>query len=163
MSERPWEREGWCDESGKCWWGRTADEFWNPVWHYATWEEVQEFCNPFDAMPQVSLPHNALPLPAAEAMTTDLRALCAKLVEKVECTWGEGIPADVWELLARARALLAQLEDGTLTNEELRTVMPVNLRGDEEDALAFARAVEAAVIARFGHHPAPLVEGVSHG
>jgi hypothetical protein len=54
ISERPWEREGWCDADGKCWWGRQADDFCNPDWHYATRSEVEEFCS--DAMPQVSLP-----------------------------------------------------------------------------------------------------------
>lgn len=61
VSERPWEREGWCDGAGKCWWGRSADEYCNHDWHYATRAEVEEFCS--DAMPQVSLPAHALPLP----------------------------------------------------------------------------------------------------
>jgi hypothetical protein len=59
--ERPWDREGWCDESGHCWWGRKADELCNCDWHYSTWTEVQEFCS--DAMPQVALPASALPIP----------------------------------------------------------------------------------------------------
>ena len=25
VSERPWEREGWCDAEGQCWWFRPAD------------------------------------------------------------------------------------------------------------------------------------------
>jgi len=61
VSERPWEREGWCDDDGRCWWGRRADDFCNHDWHYATRAEVEEFCA--DAMPQVSLPFHALPLP----------------------------------------------------------------------------------------------------
>jgi hypothetical protein len=61
VAERPWEREGWCDADGKCWWGRQADDFCNPDWHYATRSEVEEFCS--DAMPQVSLPWCAIPTP----------------------------------------------------------------------------------------------------
>ena len=64
VSERPWEREGWCDETGRCWWGRAADEFCNHDWHYATRAEVDDFCS--DAMPQVTLPATALPLPQGE-------------------------------------------------------------------------------------------------
>lgn len=32
---------------------------------------------------------------------TDFRALCAEVIEKVEFTWGGGIPEDVKELLNR--------------------------------------------------------------
>lgn len=41
-------------------------------------------------------------------MADTFRALCAELVEKMEYTWGSSIPADVWELLNRARNELAE-------------------------------------------------------
>jgi hypothetical protein len=66
VAERPWERERWCDAEGRCWWGWTADEFCSCDWRYTTWAEIEEFCF-FDAMPQVSLPAHALPLPVGEA------------------------------------------------------------------------------------------------
>ena len=64
VSERPWERDGWSDEEGRCWWGRAADEFCNHDWHYATRAEVEEYCS--DAMPQITLPAHALPAPSGE-------------------------------------------------------------------------------------------------
>jgi hypothetical protein len=49
VSERPWEREGWCDAEGRCWWWCHRHESWElddgPA-HY-----------------RHSLPHNALPIP----------------------------------------------------------------------------------------------------
>jgi hypothetical protein len=59
--ERPWEREGWCDAEGRCWWGRPSEELCNSDWHLATRAEVEEFCS--GCMPIVSLPHHALPVP----------------------------------------------------------------------------------------------------
>jgi hypothetical protein len=64
VSERPWEREGWCDAEGRCWWGRPSEELCNSDWYLATRAEVEEFCS--GCMPIVSLPHNALPVPGAE-------------------------------------------------------------------------------------------------
>lgn len=61
VAERPWERPGWCDEDGRCWWGRCADEFFNPEWVLATHADIQEFCS--DAMPELCLPHWAIPVP----------------------------------------------------------------------------------------------------
>jgi hypothetical protein len=61
VAERPWEREGWCDAEGRCWWGRPSEELCNSDWHLATRAEVEEFCS--DCMPIVSLPHHALPIP----------------------------------------------------------------------------------------------------
>ncbi len=61
VAERPWEREGWCDAEGRCWWGRPSDELCNSDWHLATRAEVEEFCS--DCMPILSLPHHALPIP----------------------------------------------------------------------------------------------------
>jgi hypothetical protein len=28
VAERPWEREGWCDEQGLCWWLASEDPCW---------------------------------------------------------------------------------------------------------------------------------------
>jgi hypothetical protein len=61
VSERPWEREGWCDAEGRCWWGRPSEELCNSDWFLATRSEVEEFCE--DCLPTVSLPHYALPVP----------------------------------------------------------------------------------------------------
>jgi hypothetical protein len=63
VSERPWEREGWRDAEGRCWWGRPSEELCNSDWYLATRDEVEEFCS--ECMPIVSLPHNAIPLPQA--------------------------------------------------------------------------------------------------
>jgi len=60
VAERPWEREGWCDAEGRCWWGVPAgivdpdDERVSA----ACWALV-------GAMPNAThwLPHHALPLP----------------------------------------------------------------------------------------------------
>ena len=61
VSERPWEREGWCDELGRCWWGRPDTGEWSADWTLATPEAVAEFC---EFLPQtVCLPAHALPLP----------------------------------------------------------------------------------------------------
>lgn len=61
VAERPWEREGWCDAEGRCWWGRRADDFFSPEWTLATHADIEDFC--FDAMPQLCLPHWAIPQP----------------------------------------------------------------------------------------------------
>jgi hypothetical protein len=63
VSERPWEREGWRDAEGRCWWGRPSEELCNSDWFLATRDEVEDFCS--ECMPIVSLPHNAIPLPQA--------------------------------------------------------------------------------------------------
>lgn len=59
-SERPWEREGWCDAEGFCWDGSgwTYDDA-NEVEGYATWTLVPANRTKGD----FSLPHHALPLP----------------------------------------------------------------------------------------------------
>ncbi len=54
VSERPWERDGWCDEDGRCWWFNPEDPHW--VFDDATCRHWAAF----------SLPHNALPLPQGE-------------------------------------------------------------------------------------------------
>jgi hypothetical protein len=61
VSGRPWEREGWCDADGRCWWGRPSEEMCNSDWFLATRAEVEEFCD--CSPPVVSLPHHALPVP----------------------------------------------------------------------------------------------------
>ncbi len=61
VAERPWERPGWCDAEGRCWWGRCADDFFSPEWTLATHADIEEFCS--DAMPQLNLPHWAIPIP----------------------------------------------------------------------------------------------------
>jgi hypothetical protein len=50
VAERPWEREGWCDEYGRCWWFNHAGI---PEWQLASDGPYGDF----------SLPHHALPLP----------------------------------------------------------------------------------------------------
>ena len=58
VSERPWEREGWCDEQGQCWVGDPGGGGFIPSWR---------LCRPEDAPNmKVSLPANALPLPSGE-------------------------------------------------------------------------------------------------
>jgi hypothetical protein len=60
VAERPWEREGWCDAEGRCWWWHAATDDTNPGWIPATYADIElvgvEF---FDS----SLPHHALPVP----------------------------------------------------------------------------------------------------
>ena len=51
VAERPWEREGWCDAEGRCWWFNHAGI---PEWQLASDGPYGDF----------SLPHHALPLPA---------------------------------------------------------------------------------------------------
>jgi len=53
VAERPWEREGWCDEAGWCW-GFDADDT-DPCWVFDRPEAWSCWTH--------SLPHNALPLP----------------------------------------------------------------------------------------------------
>ena len=55
VSERPWERDGWCDEQGQCWMGDPGGGGFIPSWR---------LCRPEDApRMKVSLPAHALPLP----------------------------------------------------------------------------------------------------
>lgn len=58
VSKRPWEREGWRDESGRYWMGDPGGARFIPSWR---------LCRPEDAPNRkVSLPALALPLPAGE-------------------------------------------------------------------------------------------------
>jgi hypothetical protein len=59
VAERPWEREGWCDDSGWCW-GFDADDT-DPYWSF----DKPEQCPTWTHL----LPHHALPLPASEAQS----------------------------------------------------------------------------------------------
>ena len=61
VAERPWERPGFCDAEGKCWWGRPSEELCNSDWFLATRAEVEEFCS--DCLPIVCLPAADIPLP----------------------------------------------------------------------------------------------------
>jgi hypothetical protein len=57
VSERPWEREGWCDAEGQCWMGDPGGAGFIPSWR---------LCRPGDAPSMTcSLPHHALPTPEA--------------------------------------------------------------------------------------------------
>ena len=59
-SKKPWEREGWCDEAGKCWLFRNAGDC--PLLETAGWELKQP--EPWDVVCNLlSLPHWALPVP----------------------------------------------------------------------------------------------------
>ena len=62
VSERPWEREGWCDAEGMCWWGHPSDDQTNAGWVPGTWEDVEMVG--LDSF-TISLPHHALPAPNA--------------------------------------------------------------------------------------------------
>ena len=53
-SERPWEREGWCDADGRCWMGDGGGNGFVPSWR---------LCRPSDSCLPWSLPHDALPVP----------------------------------------------------------------------------------------------------
>ena len=61
VRERPWEREGWCDAEGRCWWGRIEGNPANPEWFLAGLPEIEEFYEIGDWV--VLLPHHALPVP----------------------------------------------------------------------------------------------------
>jgi hypothetical protein len=61
VAERPWEREGWCDAEGRCWWGRVEGNPGNPEWFLAGLSEIEGFYEIGDWI--VLLPHHALPLP----------------------------------------------------------------------------------------------------
>jgi hypothetical protein len=65
IAERPWERDGWCDADGRCWWGRASMEFMNHDWVLATNEDIGEFCD--NCPPDVILPFHALPLPEVKS------------------------------------------------------------------------------------------------
>ena len=55
VSERPWEREGWCDEQGRCWWTANKPGPLPPSWWMVS---IPQSCTD-----GIMLPANALPLP----------------------------------------------------------------------------------------------------
>jgi hypothetical protein len=57
VAERPWEREGWCDAEGRCWWGAPQDGAADSGWILRKPSERLSHQT-------VSLPAHALPLPA---------------------------------------------------------------------------------------------------
>ena len=57
VAERPWEREGWCDAEGRCWFGAP-----DRPGALACWDLDLEPA----ADDTSSLPHHALPVPGAE-------------------------------------------------------------------------------------------------
>jgi hypothetical protein len=59
VSERPWDREGWCDAEGRCWLGSPGNRLNDHGWVYR---------KPCELLHQMfSLPHDAIPLPAPQA------------------------------------------------------------------------------------------------
>jgi hypothetical protein len=59
VSERPWDRKGWKDAEGRCWFGWAAEPGLPPD---ASWS----YCKPSDRdMASVSAPAHAIPLPQA--------------------------------------------------------------------------------------------------
>ena len=59
VSERPWEREGWCDEDDNCWLGGNSLDGRTPTWIYAPFAWAERFQN----VHRILLPAHALPLP----------------------------------------------------------------------------------------------------
>ena len=55
VSERPWEREGWCDEQGRCWWTANKPGPLPPSWWMVS---IPQSCTD-----GIMLPANALPTP----------------------------------------------------------------------------------------------------
>ena len=55
VSERPWEREGWCDDEGRCWWTANKPVPLPPSWWMVS---IPQSCTD-----GIMLPFNALPLP----------------------------------------------------------------------------------------------------
>lgn len=66
VAERPWERDGWCDEQGRCWWWRSdgVDEFWEFICLPYPVEHIAKLPKHITYGP--CLPHYALPLPGAK-------------------------------------------------------------------------------------------------
>jgi hypothetical protein len=59
VSERPWERDGWCDEQGRCWAWHPFDpendetgDYWSLIpWHWIDDIGIWSHCLPFNALP----------------------------------------------------------------------------------------------------------------
>jgi hypothetical protein len=60
VSERPWEREGWCDAKGRCWLYGKVEGDWRLINPLNCGVPRLEYCF------SNSLPHWALPLPQQE-------------------------------------------------------------------------------------------------
>jgi hypothetical protein len=77
-------------------------------------------------------------------MTDPYRACLAELLSKIDYTWGD-IPADVRDLMDRARALLDQPVAEGPTDKELWAAGSDDFRANyyPTDAIAYARAVLA--------------------
>ena len=60
VAERPWEREGWCDDRGYCWMRRKYEP------KGVTWRLIPPPDRYAAAYFLESLPHHALPVPGAE-------------------------------------------------------------------------------------------------
>jgi hypothetical protein len=58
ITERPWERPGWCDAEGRCWFGAPQDGAYSPQWLLRNPPNV---CNSYTH----SAPHYAIPIPPA--------------------------------------------------------------------------------------------------
>ena len=58
VSERPWERDGWCDDEGRCWMGDPGGGGFISSWRLCRAEDAPSM--------KVSLPRNALPTPEAQ-------------------------------------------------------------------------------------------------
>jgi hypothetical protein len=65
VAERPWEREGWCNAEGKCW-------FLMEICGDLAWE-LEDPSSTITFGRISCLPHNALPVPGAEVVATELR------------------------------------------------------------------------------------------
>jgi len=72
--------------------------------------------------------------------TPDFRALCAGLIEKIDYTWGN-IPKDVLDLMATARAALAQPEPVPPTDKEFLAMRSWSSHGPtfDSDLVDFGR------------------------
>jgi hypothetical protein len=94
---------------------------------------------------------------------TDFRALCAEIIEKVEFTWGSGIPEDVKELLNRARSALADEPASVVSEPSDEEIMELWHGSDWYNEGATLReflSITRAVLARWGNSaPLPLAEG----
>jgi hypothetical protein len=92
---------------------------------------------------------------------TDYKKLCAELVEKIEYTWGSGIPTNVRELLKRARVALAEPEPEEPTDEELRDLWSWAAGQDQGPWPTQQHCFARTVLARWGRpvpQPVPVSE-----
>lgn len=64
-SERPWERDGWCDAEGRCWMGNPGGNGFSPTWRLAKVNNYQAADLWQLSGFSWSLPHWAIPTPPA--------------------------------------------------------------------------------------------------